>query len=103
MTHAAPAAAKHARAPAPAVRLAPRPAHGRSCSQPQPSVPISRCRPPVPRGEQTSLLYEFDVPKAEQDEVLGLLALMREKIVDVESAKTGTPLPDTHRTAPALS
>jgi hemoglobin len=48
-------------------------------------------------------LDEFDVPKAEQDELLGLLAPMREEIVEVESPETGTPLPDTYRTAPALS
>jgi len=48
-------------------------------------------------------LDEFDVPKAEQDELLGLLAPMREEIVEVESPETGTPLPDTYRAAPALS
>jgi hemoglobin len=47
-------------------------------------------------------LDEFEVPKAEQDELLGLLAPMREEIVEVESPETGTPLPDTYRTAPAL-
>jgi hemoglobin len=48
-------------------------------------------------------LDEFDVPKAEQDELLGLLAPMRDEIVEVESEETGTPLPEGYRAAPALS
>jgi len=48
-------------------------------------------------------LDEFDVPKAEQDELLGLLGPMRGDIVEAESAETGTPLPETYRAAPALS
>jgi hemoglobin len=48
-------------------------------------------------------LDEFDVPKAEQDELLGLLGPMRGDIVEVESQETGTPLPETYQAAPALS
>jgi hemoglobin len=48
-------------------------------------------------------LNEFDVPKAEQDELLELLAPMRGEIVEVESAETGAPLPDGYETAPALT
>jgi hemoglobin len=48
-------------------------------------------------------LAEFGVPKAEQDDLLGLLGPMRAEIVEVESPETGTPLPDTYRTAPALT
>jgi hemoglobin len=48
-------------------------------------------------------LDEFDVPKSEQEELLGLLAPMREAIVEMESPQTGTPLPETYQTAPALS
>jgi len=44
----------------------------------------------------------FDVPKAEQEELLGLLAPMRGDIVEVESPQTGTPLPEKYRPAPAL-
>jgi hemoglobin len=47
-------------------------------------------------------LDEFNVPKAEQDELLGLLAPMREEIVEIESPETGTPLPASYETAPAL-
>jgi len=50
-----------------------------------------------------AVLGEFDVPKAEQEELLGLLGPMRSDIVEVESAETGTPLPETYQTAPALS
>ena len=47
-------------------------------------------------------LDELEVPKAEQDELLGLLAPMRDNIVEVESPETGTPLPATYQSAPAL-
>jgi hemoglobin len=47
-------------------------------------------------------LDHFDVPKAEQDELLGLLGPMREDIVEVESPETGTPLPADYQAAPAL-
>jgi hemoglobin len=48
-------------------------------------------------------LDEFDVPKAEQGELLGLLGPMRADIVEVESPETGTPLPEGYNAAPALS
>jgi hemoglobin len=48
-------------------------------------------------------LEEFEVPKAEQDELLGLLGPMRDEIVEVESPETGTSLPETYQAAPALS
>ena len=48
-------------------------------------------------------LDEFDVPKADQDEVLALLGPMRGEIVEVESPETGTPLPESYQAAPALS
>jgi hemoglobin len=48
-------------------------------------------------------LDEFDVPKAEQDELLGLLGPMRGDIVEVESRETGTPLPESYQAAPALN
>jgi hemoglobin len=47
-------------------------------------------------------LGEFDVPRAEQTELLGLLAPMRGDIVEVESPETGTPLPRTYEGAHAL-
>ena len=48
-------------------------------------------------------LEEFDVPTAEQEELLGLLGSMRDEIVEVESPETGTPLPENYRPAPALT
>ena len=47
-------------------------------------------------------LNQFDVPQAEQDELLGLLGPMRGEIVEVESPETGTSLPDAYAAAPAL-
>jgi len=48
-------------------------------------------------------LEEFDVPRAEQEEPLGLLGPMRDEIVEVESPQTGTPLRESYRPAPALT
>jgi hemoglobin len=48
-------------------------------------------------------LNEFNVPMAEQDELLAVLGPMRGEIVEVESPETGTPLPGTYRPAPALT
>jgi hemoglobin len=47
-------------------------------------------------------LDEFRVPKAEQDELAGLLRPMRDDIVEVESPETGTPLPDSYQAASPL-
>ena len=47
-------------------------------------------------------LDEFDVPRAEQEELLGLLGPMRDEIVEVECAETGLPLRDSYQPAPAL-
>jgi len=47
-------------------------------------------------------LDELNVPKAEQDELVGLLRPMRVDIVEVESPETGTPLPDSYQAAPPL-
>jgi hemoglobin len=48
-------------------------------------------------------LNGFAVPKAEQDELLGILGPLKTEIVEVESTATGTPLPDAYRAAPPLA
>jgi hemoglobin len=48
-------------------------------------------------------LNGFSVPKAEQDELLGILGPLKTEIVEVESTATGTPLPDAYRAAPPLA
>jgi len=48
-------------------------------------------------------LNQFSVPKAAQDELLGLLGPMRADIVEEESPATGTPLPEAYRNAPPLT
>ena len=48
-------------------------------------------------------LDELNVPKAEQDELVGLLRPMRVDIVEVESPETGTPLPDSYQAASPLT
>ena len=48
-------------------------------------------------------LNKFGVGKAEQDELLGVLGPLKSDIVEVESGKTGTPLPDSYQSAPPLA
>jgi hemoglobin len=50
----------------------------------------------------SATLDEFDVPVAEQAELLGLLGPLRGDILEVESPDTGTPLPEAYRAAPSL-
>lgn len=49
-----------------------------------------------------AVLDELHVPKAEQDELVGLLQPMRDDIVEVEPAQTGTLLPHSYQAAPSL-
>ena len=48
-------------------------------------------------------LNGFKVPKAEQDELLGILGPLKTEIVEVESSATATPLPDAYEAAPPLA
>jgi len=48
-------------------------------------------------------MNKFGVGKAEQDELLGILGPLKSDIVEVDSAATGTPLPDEYEAAPALT
>ena len=54
-------------------------------------------------GDLVATLDKFSVPEAEKAELLGVLAPMRSDIVEVESAATGTPLPDDYKNAPPLA
>ncbi|TME14561.1 MAG: group 1 truncated hemoglobin [Chloroflexi bacterium] len=47
-------------------------------------------------------LNKFNVPQAEQEELLGALAPMKADIVEVDSAATATPLPASYQAAPPL-
>ena len=49
-----------------------------------------------------AVLDDVKVGKAEQDEVLNLLAPLRGEIVEVDSSRVGTPLPSAFMSAPAL-
>ena len=49
-----------------------------------------------------AVLNDFKVGKAEQDELLNILAPLRGEIVEVDSNQTGTPLPSEFTPAPAL-
>jgi hemoglobin len=49
-----------------------------------------------------AVLDGFKVGKAEQDELLNLLAPLRGEIVEVDSDQTGTPLPSAFTPAPPL-
>ena len=54
-------------------------------------------------GDLVATLEKFDVPSAEQQELLGILGPLRSDIVEVETADTGTPLPDSYQAAPPLA
>jgi hemoglobin len=47
--------------------------------------------------ELEGALDEFNVPRTEDQELLGLLLPLREEIVEVQSPQTGTPLPDSYQ------
>lgn len=47
-------------------------------------------------------LDDFKVPKADQDELLGLLVPMQPDIVEVDTPQAGTPLPAAFEPAPPL-
>jgi hemoglobin len=49
-----------------------------------------------------AVLDDFKVGKAEQDELLNLLAPLRGEVVEVDSSQVGTPLPSAFAAAPAL-
>ena len=53
-------------------------------------------------GDLVATLNQFNVPAAQQDELLGILGPLRSDIVEVESDATGTPLPSSYEVAPAL-
>jgi len=48
-------------------------------------------------------LNKFGVGKPEQDELLGILGPLKSDIVEIDSSATGTPLPSSYQSAPALS
>jgi len=53
-------------------------------------------------GDLVATLNHFDVPQAEQDELLGILGPLRSDIVEIESPEMGAPLADSYQTAPPL-
>ena len=48
-------------------------------------------------------LNGLKVPRAEQDELLGILGPLKTEIVEVESSATATSLPEAYRAAPPLA
>ena len=54
-------------------------------------------------GDLRETLEELSVPAPEQTELLAILGPLRADIDEVETAGTGTPLPDTYRNAPPLA
>src|SRR5437899_5141819 len=54
-------------------------------------------------ADLVATLDRFQVPTGEQQELLGILGPLRGDIVEVESAATGTPLPDSYEAAAPLA
>jgi hemoglobin len=50
-----------------------------------------------------STLDRFNVPTAEREELLGLLAPMKPDIVEIDTPETGAPLPEAYQPAPPLA
>ena len=48
-------------------------------------------------------LNQFNVPAAEQQELLGMLGPMKVDIVEVDGPETGTPLSELYEPAPPLA
>jgi len=54
-------------------------------------------------ADLVATLNQFNVPQAEQQELLGILGPLRGDIVEVESSATGTPIPDNYKNAAPLA
>ena len=54
-------------------------------------------------GDLVATLDQFNVPAAEQQELLGILGPLRSDIVEVETPTTGTALPDGYQNAEPLA
>jgi hemoglobin len=54
-------------------------------------------------ADLVATLDQFNVPAAEQQELLGILGPLRGDIVEVESPATGTPLPGSYEAAAPLA
>jgi hemoglobin len=54
-------------------------------------------------ADLVATLDQFNVPAAEQQELIGILGPLRGDIVEVEAPTTGTPLPDSYEPAAPLT
>ena len=54
-------------------------------------------------ADLVATLNQFNVPQAEQQELLGILGPLRGDIVEVESPETGTPIPENYKNAAPLA
>jgi hemoglobin len=54
-------------------------------------------------GDLVASLDQFNVAKAEQDELLGILGPLRGDIVEFEVPETGRPLPESYQAAPPIA
>jgi len=54
-------------------------------------------------ADLVATLKQFNVPQAEQQELLGILGPLRGDIVEVESPETGTPIPANYKNAAPLA
>src|SRR5215831_16769036 len=74
--------------------------HGRSMEETHEGMGVTAGEFDALVEDLVATLDEFEVDKAEREELLGLLAPLRDDIVEVESRETGTALPRGYETAP---
>jgi hemoglobin len=75
---------------------------GRSMAETHDGMAVTAGEFDVVMQHLDATLDEFNVPKADQDELVALIIPTRGDIVEVESPETGTPLPDSYQAAPPL-
>ncbi len=76
---------------------------GRSMSETHDGMAVTAGEFDALVADLVATLDRFNVPAAEQQELLGVLGPLRSDIVEIESPETGTPLPDTYKTAEPLA
>ncbi len=77
--------------------------NGRSMKEAHAGMKVTRGEFDALVADLVATLNQFEVPKAERDELLAILGPLQTEIVEVDSGNVGTPLPDAFQPAPILA